>query len=146
MGKKITEIQNTRAVFEDYFKEDLAAIEEELEKSKDYSRIIDSEIQKLNGPSLGVNKGSQHYLIEHINNAVALQTQRQGLRKDRFNIKKTIMDYAAKFADSEESGESASIEELINKLISKDRTSETLIQDSSSEDLDSAIDNILGDE
>ena len=148
MSKKLDGIKDVKVTFEKYFEEDLDAIEEELTQSKKYSDIIDNEIDKLSTPSLGSNKGSQHYLIEHINNAVALQTQRQGLRKDRFAIKKAIMDYAAKFADNQDSNSEENLTELINKLLEKDKkdlkTNITSEPDSTEdEDLDSAIDNIL---
>ena len=148
MSKKLDGIKDVKVTFEEYFKEDLDAIEEELTQSKKYSDIIDNEIDKLSTPSLGSNKGSQHYLIEHINNAVALQTQRQGLRKDRFAIKKAIMDYAAKFADNQDSNSEENLTELINKLLEKDKKDlkTNIISEPDStedEDLDSAIDNIL---
>ena len=148
MSKKLDGIKDVKVTFEEYFKEDLDAIEEELTQSKKYSVIIDNEIDKLSTPSLGSNKGSQHYLIEHINNAVALQTQRQGLRKDRFAIKKAIMDYAAKFADNQDSNSEENLTELINKLLEKDKKDlkTNIISEPDStedEDLDSAIDNIL---
>lgn len=134
--KKITE------AYEEYFKEDLDAIEEELEKSKQYSAIIDKEINKLSEPGL-TNKGGQHYLIEHIQNAVQLQTQRQGLRKDRFNIKKTIMDYAKR----DNSGDENSTKELlesINKLI---KSNDSLVQvEVKDENVDDEIDKILNQE
>lgn len=133
--------------FNSYFKEDLDAIEEELEKSKEYSSIIDTEINKLSGPSLGTNRGAQSYLIEHITNAVALQTQRQGLRKDRFAIKKAIMDYASKFADEKTVGdESVSLIDKINELLENDKknkedSTKTINQP---DNLDDEIDNLLG--
>lgn len=145
MSKKLDGMKDVRETFEEYFKEDLDAIEEELTQSKKYSNIIDSEIDKLSAPTLGGNKGSQHYLIEHINNAVALQTQRQGLRKDRFAIKKAIMDYAAKFSDNQQSGGEADIVELVNKLLENDKKQKPTSElPTISDDLDSAIDNILG--
>lgn len=151
MSKKLDGIKDVKVTFEEYFKEDLDAIEEELNQSKKYSDIIDSEIDKLSAPSLGSNKGSQHYLIEHINNAVALQTQRQGLRKDRFAIKKAIMDYAAKFADNQNNNSEENLTELINKLLEKDKKDlktniESNLGSTEDIDLDSAIDDILGEE
>lgn len=147
MSKKMDGIAENRKIFEDYFDEDLKAIEEELKQSKKYSEIIDTEIDKLSAPALGSNKGSQHYLIEHINNAVALQTQRQGLRKDRFAIKKAIMDYAAKFSDGDSSG-GDSIQDAINKILELDKkkSEEVKISYESNddiEDIDSDIDDIL---
>lgn len=125
---------------EKYFEEDLNAIEEELSKSKDYSKIIDEEIQKLMGPSLGTNKGVQHYLIEHITNAVQLQTQRQGLRKDRVAIKKAILDYSSKLANKEEEGGSdKDVAELLKTLIENDKK-QVNITPTDSKALDSLID------
>lgn len=146
MSKKLDGIKGNREVFEEYFKEDLDAIEEELTQSKKYSTIIDDEINKLSAPSLGVNKGSQHYLIEHINNAVALQTQRQGLRKDRFAIKKAIMDYAAKFADKDDGNSTDDISELLSKILERDKkvySTKKLEISQDETDLDESIDDIL---
>ena len=135
--------------YKDYFKEELDAIEEELKKSKEYSAIIDAEIKKLSGPSLGANKGAQHYLIEHITNAVSLQTQRQGLRRDNFAIKKAIIDYAAKFAEENATGDENAIINKINELIEMDKGNKKKDIASSQqdqEDLDAAIDAALNDE
>jgi len=146
-NKKIDSINSNKIIFEEYFKEDLDAIEIELKQSQKYSDIIDNEIDKLSTPSLGVNKGSQHYLIEHINNAVALQTQRQGLRKDRFAIKKTIMDYSQKLIDNDGSSEAGNISELLTKLLENDKKQmkdKNMIPENNNMDLDSEIDNILG--
>ena len=135
--------------YETYFQDDLKAIEEELLKSKDYSEIIDREIEKLSGPSLGANKTATRYLVDIIANAVQLQAQRQGLRKDRFTIKKTIMDYAAKFADNKPENsdpESNALATKIAELIEHDRASkgtETAAPDSN---LDNEIDDILGED
>lgn len=136
--------ENT-AKFEEYFKEDLEAIEEELNKSKEYSQIIDSEIKKLSAPSLGGNKGTTRYLIDIIENAVALQTQRQGLRKDRVAIKKNIMDYAMKFADDENDAADNTNEvmEILNKLLENDKSNASIKKPLDNENLDDEIDTIL---
>ena len=128
--------------YEAYFKEELDAIDEELEKSKEYSAIIDTEIQKLSAPALGANKGGQHYLIEHIANAVQLQTQRQGLRRDKFAIKKAIIDYGAKFADDTEGSSSEEMFEALERML-KEKTANIKEQESSIQpdnDLDNEID------
>lgn len=128
--------------YTDYFKEDLNAISEELETSKKYSAIIDKEIDMLSKPGLST-KGSQHYLIEHITNAVQLQTQREGLRKDRVNIKKLIMDYANKQLDKQNSGgDEQSLLEVMNKLLEQGKTEAPKTQEPI-ENLDDKIDDIL---
>lgn len=141
-------IENEVQHYSEYFKNDLEAIEEELKKSKEYSEIIDSEIKKLStaNSNFGPSKGSQHYLIEHIGNAVQLQTQRQGLRRDRFTIKKAILDYAAKFAeeDNDLQGEDLSliIRNVISRLNNNDDNTKELID---SPNLDDEIDRLLDD-
>lgn len=73
-GKKdAASINENIEKYKEYFKDDLEAINEELTKSKHYSEIIDKEIEMLSeSNSFGTNKGTQHYLIEHIANAVQL--------------------------------------------------------------------------
>lgn len=128
-----------------YFKEDLDAIEEELAKSKEYSKIIDKEITALSAPGLAT-KGSQHYLIEHITNAVELQTQRQGLRKDRVAIKKLIMDYANRKEDRESGdGDAVDLNDAMNKLLAQINKPDMTVKESS-EDIDSDIDKALGED
>ena len=128
-----------------YFKEDLDAIEEELAKSKEYSKIIDTEITALSAPGLAT-KGSQHYLIEHITNAVELQTQRQGLRKDRVAIKKLIMDYANRKEDRESGeGDAENLNDVMNKLLALSSKPDMTVKESP-EDIDSDIDKALGDD
>ena len=128
-----------------YFKEDLDAIEEELAKSKEYSKIIDTEITALSAPGLAT-KGSQHYLIEHITNAVELQTQRQGLRKDRAAIKKLIMDYANRKEDRESGeGDADNLNDVMNKLLALSSKPDMTVKESQ-EDIDSDIDKALEDD
>ena len=125
--------------YKEYFKDDLAEIDNELKKADEYSTIIDNEIQKLKTSGLGVNKGSQHYLIEHITNAIQLQSQKQSLRKDKFTIEKTIMDYSKKFNEDKNSSDSNQLAELVNKIIIKDRENKSTIAKNDNEDLDSFI-------
>ena len=128
-----------------YFKEDLDAIEEELAKSKEYSKIIDTEINALSAPGLAT-KGSQHYLIEHITNAVELQTQRQGLRKDRVAIKKLIMDYANRKEDRESGeGDAENLNDVMNKLLALSSKPDMTVKESP-EEIDSDIDKALEDD
>ena len=90
-----------------YFNSDIDGIKIELEKSQAYSDIIDNEISKFRDTT----KGGQHYLTEHIKNAISLQVQRECLRKDLFSIKKTILDY-----NSKDEGEDINQNELISKI------------------------------
>lgn len=146
-NKKENKLIENKKIFEDYFKDDLDAIEEELEKSKEYSGIIDNQITKLNESTL-MAKGSQHYLIEHISNAVQLQSQRQSLRKDRFTIKKTIMDYASKISSGEDTDSKDMLMALESILEKERKKAKETLNEKIAEldgDVDSEIDNILND-
>jgi len=136
--------------FKKYFNDDIDAIKIELEKSKEYSSLIDNEIDKLrshsnSGFSQTTTRGVQHYLIEHLKNAVSLQSQRQSLRKDLFSIKKVIMDYANKAEmNNMTEKDSKSLIECVNNLLHEQ---EKLIlsnrKKQSSEKLDEEIEKIL---
>lgn len=137
------ERQEILKIYSDYFSEDLKAIDDELETSKKYSKIIDSEIDKLSAPGLAT-KGSQHYLIEHITNAVQLQTQREGLRKDKVNIKKIIMDYTNRQIDkSAGSSNEQSLTDVINKLLAQDKLTVSENAHPENDNSDDEIDRIL---
>lgn len=146
MEKEVNNItEKERSYFEEYFKEDLDAIEEELSKSKEYSDIIDEEIKKFKDVQ-SFTKGSERYLIEHITNAVQLQTQRQGLRKDRVAIKKLIMDYTNKALDKKEDKNSdGNLMDEIKRLLSieQNKQSDEKNQTQSDQNLDDEIDKIL---
>ena len=109
-----------------------------------YKNEADKEIEALSKPGLN-SKGSQHYLIEHITNAVQLQTQREGLRKDKVNIKKLIMDYANKdISKNSNEGSEQSLLDVRNKLIAENKTKSTAqTSEETNGDLDTTIDDIL---
>jgi hypothetical protein len=132
--------------YEDYFNADITAIDEELKKSKEYSSLIDNEIEKLKSSSSnGTNRGAQHYLIEHIKNAVSLQSQRQSLRKDKFSIKKAIMDYGNKFENTNDDN-TISIVEQINSILALENRKKEKPKILDSEKIDVEIEKILNSE
>lgn len=132
--------------YEDYFKEVLDELEKEFKKSNDYSKTIDDQIDKFS--SFAGSKGGQHYLTEHLKNAISLQSQRQSIIKDKFSIKKAILDYT--FKNTDEVSEQNMFKEL-QKLIegSKDKiersnvSHQDLIEKVENKELDSEIDEIL---
>ena len=69
-----------RKQYEEYFQSTLERLEREYKKTEKYSKQIDDQIDKFE--NLPPGKGSQHYLIEHIKNAITLQSQKQSLIKD----------------------------------------------------------------
>ena len=128
---------------EKYFKENIETLNDELKKTEKYSDIIDKKITELDRINPAVSKGSQHYLIEHLKNAIDLSSQRQSINKDLFTVKKTIIDYELKKADSS-SGSSlfAELKKFIDCENNKESKVEEIIR---SENLDDEIDKIISD-
>lgn len=112
--------------YEDYFGNSMGDLEKELEKSTKYLNIIDKEIEKFSNITIS-SKGGEHYLIEHIQNAIALQTQRQSIIKDIFSIKKIIMDYTIKDSSGESDGNK--LWEQINKIIAESKEKDKKYED-----------------
>jgi hypothetical protein len=137
--------QGKKKEYEEYFKEILEELEKEFEKSNEYSIKIDSEIKKFE--ELMPNKGTQYFLIEHLKNAVALQSQRQSIIKDKFSIKKAVLDYVMK--DNKDEAEGKVLFEELSKIVQGDKEKlknitnavETTMK--KQENLDKKIDEIL---
>jgi hypothetical protein len=106
-----------RKEYEEYFNEILQELEKEFEKSNSYSQKIDEELQKFEGSM--PSKGTQYFLIEHIKNAISLQSQRQSLIKDKFNIKKAVLDYVTKDKSEEATGKT--LFEELTKIVNNDK-------------------------
>jgi hypothetical protein len=104
--------------FEEYFKGVLKELEDEFQKSNEYSLKIDEEINKFK--DFVGSKNGQHYLVEHIRNAIELQGQRQSLIKDKFIIKKAILDYAMKNEEDENTGKN--LFDILSKITEIDKT------------------------
>lgn len=126
--KEKSKKENIEEVYTNYFKNDIDNLIAEIDKSKEYSAVIDEEINKIKNISReGTSKGyEQHYLIEHLQNAIALQVQIQGLHKDLFTIKKTIMDYTFKDKDEKDSENKALLEKL-NDFIDQNKKQENTL-------------------
>jgi len=99
---------DTLSEYQKYFQNDIDALDDEIKKSKEYRTLIDKEIDVFTGKQIGgpPTKGGQHYLIEHLKNAIALQSQTQSLLKDKVSLKKIIMDYSEKATKNDEGSDS----------------------------------------
>jgi hypothetical protein len=137
--------QGKKKEYEEYFREILEELEKEFQKSNEYSMKIDSEIKKFE--ELMPNKGTQYFLIEHLKNAVALQSQRQSIIKDKFAIKKAVLDYVMK--DNKDEAEGKVLFEELSKIVQGDkeklRSITNAVEDTmkKQENLDQKIDEIL---
>lgn len=122
--------------FSDYFKDDLKELEEEFKKSSAYSAKIDTEIERFS--EIFASKGGQHYMIEHMRNAIQLQSQRQSILKDKVAIRKLILDYTMRSKEEENSGKSTF--DLLNELLKKDNKVVTIVEE---KHIDRKIDEVL---
>jgi phage terminase large subunit-like protein len=136
--------------YEQYFAGILAELESEFAKTEVYSKTTDEEIKKFEN-TIG-SKGGQHYLVEHIKNAINLQAQRQSIIKDKFAIKKAVLDYAMKNDLSEAEGKSLFDEitrlvEIEKQKISKlgDQVVKTLSEQKDEDELDNIIEGLVED-
>jgi hypothetical protein len=139
MGKN----DGKRKEFEDYFQSILEEIEKEFEKSNNYSKKIDAELEKFEGTM--PSKGTQFFMSEHIKNAIALQSQRQSLIKDKFAIKKAVLDYTMKMEEDESAGKT--LFEELSKIVSFDKAKLAEIgkklEVNQQENIDDKIDELL---
>jgi hypothetical protein len=130
--------------YQEYFGSVIQELEEQMKKSEEYAKKIDAEIAKFDGSM--ASKGSQYFIVEHLRNAIELQSQKQSLIKDKFVIKKAILDYAMKTENNESDGKTifAELSKIVKidkqKLDELGRKMET---SQSPEELDRKIDELL---
>jgi hypothetical protein len=131
--------------YEEYFKQIMDEIEKEFNKSSEYSQTIDEEIKKFR--DLIGSKGSQHFLIEHVRNAIELQSQRQSLIKDKFNIRKAVLDYSMKSLDTDSSNKAlfAKLSEIVKRDKQEALQGLKKLDEGTSKKLDEKIDELLSD-
>lgn len=130
--------------YQEYFSGIIAELENEFKKSEEYAKKIDDEIKKFEGAL--ASKGTQFYIVEHLRNAIELQAQKQSLIKDKFAIKKAILDYAMKTENNENDGKTIFAE--LSKIVKIDKQKlnelgKKIENSQSPEELDRKIDELL---
>jgi hypothetical protein len=130
--------------YQEYFSGIIAELENEFKKSEEYAKKIDEEIRKFEGAL--ASKGTQFYIVEHLRNAIELQAQKQSLIKDKFAIKKAILDYAMKTETNENDGKTIFAE--LSKIVKIDKQKlnelgKKIDNSQSPEELDRKIDELL---
>lgn len=135
---------------EEYFKEDLVDLESEMKKSEEIFTLIKKNIDRIERAD---SKGAYRYLIEHFKNIIALQSQKQGLLKDKVSLKKIILDFVENNTESG-SNDRKELMEAVKDLIdmSKEQGAQKAskekinIPEISDEELDAKIDEELGED
>jgi hypothetical protein len=114
--------------YEEYFKSDLDDIQKTIGDIDAYKKTIDGRIGIMTSAG---SRGGEHYLTEHIKNAIALQTMKETLLQDRFSIHKSIMDYAVKAAASDSDDNEATLiaieRQLYNRQLADIKSAQKII-------------------
>ena len=136
--------------YKEYFADDMENIEKEIEKNNILFDMIEQNIEKIQHAE---SRGSYSYLIKHFENIISLQSQKQGILKDRVALKKIIMDYVQKNKPSENNSFDDITKELQNlieetKKKAKEEAKTEVVQIPliSDKDLDAEIDASLDED
>ncbi len=96
--------------YRSYFKEDEDALQGIIARLQTLQTISDNQINaiaQVSQQGTSVSRGTQHYLIEHITNAIQIQSQMQSVLKDKRSIKESALTIALKKAGGEENTDDA---------------------------------------
>lgn len=136
--------------YRSYLEEDEKQLQDVYDHLLVLQGLSDAQLQALANALPG--KGMQHYLIEHIANAISIQSQMQSVLKDKRAIKENALQLALKEANGEEIGDSAAIlaqlQSLVNsrkidaKKSAADKTEKKMTKTDA--ELDAEIDKRLG--
>ena len=136
--------------YRSYLEEDEKQLQDVYDHLLVLQGLSDTQLQALSNALPG--KGMQHYLIEHIANAISIQSQMQSVLKDKRSIKENALQLALKEANGEEIGDSAAIlaqlQALVNsrkidaKKSAADKTEKKMTKTDA--ELDAEIDKRLG--
>lgn len=117
MDKQKQKIFEDADDFKSYLKED----EEELKSVYDHllklQELSDNQLNQLSTALPG--KGTQRYLVDHITNAISIQSQIQSVLKDKRAIKENALQLALKQTNGEDVGDAAAILAALQKQINE---------------------------
>jgi len=105
--------------YRNYFKEDENALQSVVDRLTKLQGISDSQIEAIAGAQQG--RGTQHYLVEHITNAIAIQSQMQSVLKDKRSIKERALEIALKVSNGEDIGDGAAVLASLQSLIKEQK-------------------------
>lgn len=111
MSNKIEDkVYQDAEAYREYFKEDEEALKNIITRLETLQTISDNQINaiaQVSQQGTSVSRGTQHYLIEHITNAIQIQSQMQSVLKDKRSIKESALTLALKKAGGEENTDDA---------------------------------------
>lgn len=103
-----------------YFSDENTKLKESYDKCTSLEKTMDEQIAAITAQPAG--RGTQHYLIDHITNAISLQNQKQSIAKDMSDLKKTALGYAIKemVGDEDTTGKD-NVLAMLSELIKKEK-------------------------
>lgn len=132
--------------YRSYFKEDEEALQSVISRLEKLQSISDKQIDAIAAISqqgTSASRGTQHYLIEHVTNAIQIQSQMQSVLKDKRSIKESALTLALKKAGGEENTDDAkAILASLTTVISEMKKKNNAATDR----LETAVNNTISDE
>ena len=124
--------------YREYFKEDEDALQGVVDRLTKLQTISDTQITQIEQYTLSgsaASRGTQHYLIEHITNAIQIQSQMQSVLKDKRSIKESALTLALKKAGGEENTDDAkailaSLTTVISDMKKRNQTAVSKLEES----------------
>jgi hypothetical protein len=106
-----------------YFSDESDKLKASYDKCVQLEKTMDDQISAITAQPAG--RGTQHYLIDHITNAISLQSEKQSIAKDMSDLKKTALGYAIKdmVGDDDTSGKD-NVLAMLSELIKQEKKSE----------------------
>ena len=124
-----------------FFESEISDLKKELEKTAGYQKTVDEKIKTLEGDQFV--RGGQHYLIEQLKNAVAIENQKISIIDNIVKIKKMALDYTIK-DKTNEGADTKNLLDSVNRLIKESKETESAqVVSQNNDDLDAEIEKLL---
>ena len=122
----------------EYFSDENDKLKASYDKCVELEKKMDEQINAITAQPAG--RGTQHYLIDHITNAISLQNEKQSIAKDMSDLKKTALGYAIKdmVGDEDTTGKD-NVLAVLSDLIKEEKKKEAAVAQPKKAD-DSAVD------
>lgn len=105
--------------FKSYLDDDIKELQSVYEHLLTLQQLSDGQLEALSTAVPG--KGTQRYLVDHITNAIAIQSQIQSVLKDKRAIKENALQLAIKQSNGEDTGDSSAILAALQKVVNEQK-------------------------
>ena len=119
MDKQKQQIFESADEFKGYLEDDIKELQSVYEHLLTLQELSDGQLEALSTAVPG--KGTQRYLVDHITNAIAIQSQIQSVLKDKRAIKENALQLAIKQSNGEDTGDSSAILAALQKVVNEQK-------------------------